>query len=102
MDHRYNDMFKQLEKLKFHLHDAIDNDNDPKAREMEEEMREIMDDMENGQDPRHIETRLKGMWNQLHEMRTRGTDLMSSGDVDRLYSEIEDMREKLRQFPDYN
>jgi hypothetical protein len=101
VDQQYQDMHKRIEGLRFRFQDSVDDHSNPMANKMQEEIHGIMEDMQSGRDPHHIADRVRGVRDHLHEMRSQGTTLMSSEDLDSFYHNFEHMHEELKRFPHY-
>jgi hypothetical protein len=101
MDPNYKPIQQQAEKLHFKFKDVCDNHEDQLARWLEEQTKEVREDIERNKPPRAVEDRIKNIQQQLRHAKAQPVPALSPDDADLLFDSYEQLRGKLRGLPNY-
>lgn len=101
MDDEYQPMFKQAQDLQYKIHDALDNPHHPAAIALRSEAIKLQSDLELRRNPRDIETRINAMQHTLSEARNQPKPYMSFDHINDFHGHLQQMRENVRKFSDY-
>ncbi len=101
MNEDYDDIHEQAQRLYYQFKDTVDNTATPEMRELQEQIIQVREDIEANKKPRSIEDRIKRVQDLLHDIRENGAALMDPGDAEELYEAYKDLREQVRELPNY-
>ena len=101
MDPNYQPVHAEADKLHYKLQDVIDDHNSPAAQGFMAQAKEVVEDIESNRAPRDVEARIKGIENQLQQLRSQSTAVLSYEDIDMLYHAYEHLRQELHKLPNY-
>lgn len=101
MKSEYKDIHNQAERLYFRFKDKVDQPDAPEMQALLREIREVAEDIESDKQPRSIEDRIKHVMSQLESLKHSGGTMMDASDADELQDGYEDIRNDLRELPNY-
>lgn len=101
MNADYKDIRSAADRLFHRFQDKVDAPNAPEMQSLQKQLRQIVEDIESGHKPRTIEDRIKQAQNTLKDVQGRGSTFMNSGDADELHDGYEDLRQDVRELPNY-
>lgn len=101
MDPNYKPLQQQADQLHGKFLDYRDDRNDQLSRWLENETKQVREDIEQGKAPRSVESRIQEIQKQLAQAKAQPTAAMSTDDAARLFDGYENMRVKLRGMPNY-
>lgn len=102
-DPYYQSLEKQLQDLRFKVHDTMDNPNDPMARVIHNEIQKAEDLAQEGHNLRSIEERIRTVQRQLQQSQHAQTNgrIMSVEHSEAFYHHLERMRNDMRRHPHF-
>jgi hypothetical protein len=98
MNPEYKDLRIKADKIFYRCNDVLDDKG--AAGSLTGEVRNVVEDFEQGKNPRSIEDRIKRIIEQLKDIRSQG-QIMDTGDADDLIDRYEELREELRGMSNY-
>ncbi len=99
MDPNYQELRRQADRLFHRFNDCVDDKN--ATRQLQEELRDVVEDFEMNKKPRSIDDRIKQVLQKLEELKDGDGQSIDHGDIDELHDGYEDLREDLRKLPNY-
>lgn len=100
MDKAYKDLYKEVQKLRFKIQDMLDDHAHQLGQSLKRDIQRLEDEMEMSKNPRVLEDRIKGIQRTLVAVG-ENDQVMDHHHSDMLHDIFEDMRMKLRRFPNY-
>ncbi|HEX8183012.1 MAG TPA: hypothetical protein VF575_05430 [Candidatus Saccharimonadales bacterium] len=97
----YEPYYKQALKLEFRYKDIVDDQDNPLAQNLQREIHALVEDLKAEKDPRDVEEQIKTIDRQLLQARAQGEICMSYQDIDQLQDEYRELREDIRELPNY-
>ncbi|MCA9331372.1 hypothetical protein KC968_00350 [Candidatus Saccharibacteria bacterium] len=103
MDDYHRNLERQLQDLRFKVHDSFDNINHPTARLISNELKNAEDAAQGNQNLRSIEDRLKVVQRQLQQSQQLNSQerFINPDHSDQFYHHLENMRMDMRRQPHY-
>lgn len=101
MDPNYKPIQQQADKLHHKFIDICDDRESSLARTLENETKEVREDIESNKAPRSVEDRIKRIQQQLQQAKAHEVSALSPEDADFLFDAYEHLRVSLRQMPNY-
>lgn len=101
LDPAYQPLHQQAKNIEFTIQNTLDDHNHPAARELRQEAREFVYDLESHKSPRNLEHRLRHMQQLLDQARHNYNSYMSIHDAEHIWRELEEMCQTIRKFNDY-
>jgi len=89
-----DEIYKQAVDMQHKTRDYLDQDGDPAAVQLKNEVQRLTDEIEARKNPRSIEDRLKSIIRQLEAL---ADPVMSAGHVDDLRDRCLDMQQDIRK-----
>ncbi|HSX28748.1 MAG TPA: hypothetical protein VLF60_04855 [Candidatus Saccharimonadales bacterium] len=102
IDPTYQPMYQQVRDLQFAFRDATGGSDHPAARQIDQEMDHLMDDMEVKKNPRDLENRIKNIQHYMADATHQGEALMNYNHQDHFTRSFEQMRRDVQHFSDYS
>jgi len=102
MDAQYKIIYRDVQNLRFKVHDLLDDRAHPVAQALKNEVQRLEDEMEMSKKPRSLEDRIKAIQQHLAHAKTSAEiNIMNVEHLDFLHDRFEDMRRGLRRLPNY-
>lgn len=102
MDQQYKHLYQEVQRLRFKLHDLLDDHRHPLAQTLKQEVQRLEDEMEMSKRPRSLEDRIKGIQQHLRRAQNDNQiDIMDIRHIDFFDDSFEGMRMNLRRLPNY-
>lgn len=103
MDDYHRNLERQLQSLRFKVHDRFDNVNHPTARLINNELQKAEDAAQGNQNLRSIEDRLKVVQRQLQQSQNLGSQerFIDPNHSNQFYDHLEDIRMDMRRQTHY-
>ena len=102
-DPQYHSLFDAATQMQYKFHDftAGEAAHHPEARELQNEIHQLVQDIATEKNPRSIEQRIKTIQHELESAKHSGSLPMSFMQHDVLHDHFEDMRNNVRKFSHY-
>ncbi len=101
MNDDYREIYALAERLHYRFRDIVDQPNTSEMQQLRELTKQVVEDIEAGKKPRSIEDRIKAVQQRLDAVRDSGEAGMNSPDAEELYEAYQELREEVRDLPDY-
>jgi len=99
MDPNYQELRRQADRLFHRFNDCVDDKN--VTRQLQEELRDVVEDLESNKKPRSVEDRIKRVLQELEELKDGDGQSIDYADIDELHDGYEELRADLRKLPNY-
>jgi polyhydroxyalkanoate synthesis regulator phasin len=100
LDPAYQSLHNVAVSLQNQMRDALGGNNDPAAQNLRQQMQHLEDDVQSRKSPRDIEARIKQIQSAVQQASSSGT-LINYSYADEFHDNLEDLRQQVRQMPDY-
>lgn len=100
-DYAYKDFFKRADNLHYKIKDATDQPDHPAARRLHDQVKALMDDIQQQKKPRTVDDAIKDILNTLEAARNGSQAYMSVHDAVAFHDDFEDFRRDVRQHPHF-
>jgi uncharacterized protein YoxC len=100
LDPAYQSLHNTVVNLRNQIHNATGDSNDSAAQELRQQAQHLEDDVQVRKNPRDVENRIKTL-QQLVQRASSSGSTISYEAADNFHDNLEQLRQSVRQFPDY-
>lgn len=101
MNAEYKDIRSEADRIYHRFKDKADAPDAPEMQALGRQLKQIVEDIDSGRDARNIESRIKQAQETIRDVKSHGAALMDGGDADELLDGCEELREDVRELPNY-